>query len=177
MASSLEHGDVGRRPTRNLSVKLREIHSYLGMLIAPLVLFLAFTGLIQIFSLHEAHGGYTPYPWVEKLGKVHKDQSYQIGKHRPPPVPVATAPAALPADGHAVETADRDQDHDQADNPKSMLPVYLLKWYFAFVAVFLFSSTLIGVWIGLRNPLRRKTYVNLFVIGIVVPMALIFATS
>ena len=39
---------------------IRLWHSYIGILIAPSVIFFALTGALQIFSLHESHGSYTP---------------------------------------------------------------------------------------------------------------------
>ena len=55
---------------------IRTWHTYLGILIAPSVLFFALTGALQLFSLHEVHGSYTPLPVIEKLSKVHKDQAF-----------------------------------------------------------------------------------------------------
>ena len=57
------------RPARHpaaLLMQIRAIHTYVGMLIAPTVLFFACTGILQIYSLHEAHGGYTPPPGGEE---------------------------------------------------------------------------------------------------------------
>ena len=46
---------------------IRRWHTYLGLFIAPSVLFFSLTGAVQLFSLHEAHGDYTPAPLV--IGK------------------------------------------------------------------------------------------------------------
>ena len=58
---------------------IRLWHSYIGILIAPSVIFFALTGALQIFSLHESHGTYTPPALIEKLSSMHKDQ-VQIGR-------------------------------------------------------------------------------------------------
>src|SRR3984957_7098169 len=61
-----------------LMMTVRQWHTYIGAFIAPSVLFFAFTGSLQLFSLHEAHGAYTPPAIVEALGHVHKDQVLEV---------------------------------------------------------------------------------------------------
>jgi hypothetical protein len=39
---------------------IRRWHSYIGLFIAPSVLFFSLTGAVQLFSLHEAHDKYQP---------------------------------------------------------------------------------------------------------------------
>jgi len=73
---------------------VRQVHTYIGAFIAPSVLFFAFTGSLQLFSLHEAHGAYTPPAIIQALGRVHKDQ---VLKESPEP---------------ASEGADAHDDHD-----------------------------------------------------------------
>jgi hypothetical protein len=53
----------------------RQWHLYLGTLFAPSIIFFAFTGSLQLFSLHESHPGdaYQAPAWVQKLGSIHKD--------------------------------------------------------------------------------------------------------
>src|ERR1700722_17285147 len=77
-----------------LMLTLRQWHTYIGAFIAPSVLFFAFTGALQLFSLHEAHGAYTPPAAVEALGRIHKDQTWE-----------APAPAGSM---HAADARDRD---------------------------------------------------------------------
>jgi len=146
---------------------LRTLHTYLGMLIAPTVLFLAFTGFLQIYSLHEAHGDYTPPPLVEKLSSVHKDQVFRLGGHHD--APAAKSGAAGPS---------APKDADDAKPPKGPKPaVMILKAFFAFVAVALATSTLIGIWMGLRQPLRRRTCAILLAVGTLVPAVLIVLSA
>ena len=91
-----------------LLMQIRTWHTYVGMLIAPAMIFFAATGLLQVYSLHEAHPGYTPPPIIEKLGMVHKNQRFALGRHGPPQAdgpPSAASPAgseagqARPAEG------------------------------------------------------------------------------
>ena len=66
---------------------VRTWHTYIGMLIAPTVLFFACTGILQIYHLDVARLGYTPPAIFEKLGQVHKNQVYAPRRRRPPPSP------------------------------------------------------------------------------------------
>jgi uncharacterized iron-regulated membrane protein len=117
---------------------LRRWHTYVGIFIAPSVLFFAMTGIVQLFSLHEARDGYTPPPIIERLGRVHKDQVFSLGRHRPPP-PAAARPAARPPPEKASGPK-----HDQ---PK--VATYLLKWFFTIVALGLIASTGMGLYMSL----------------------------
>jgi len=128
---------------------IRTWHTYLGILIAPSVLFFALTGALQIFSLHEAHGTYHPLPIVEKLASVHKDQVFALGEHHdePPPEPA---------------------EHEE----KPAIGTPLLKWYFLVVALGLTTSTLFGLWMGLTHIRHRRTGWWLLAIGAVVPLVL-----
>src|SRR5215472_5767814 len=72
---------------------LRLIHLYTGVFIAPAVLFFAFTGALQTFSLHETTRGsnYKPPAWAVVLGQIHKKQTPVVPVRRQPPVAVAGA--------------------------------------------------------------------------------------
>ena len=106
---------------------IRNIHSYVGLFIAPSVLFFAITGGLQLFKFHEAHGDYTPAPLVEKLGMLHKDQKFEMRRKRPAPTPAAAAApsiAAASATGPVrVEEDDDDHDHDKAGKDAAKTPV------------------------------------------------------
>ena len=144
---------------------IRLWHFYIGMLIAPSVLFFATTGALQLFSWHEAHGSYTPPPILEKLSSVHKDQVFEAGHHHdhagPPPAgagPMAGPAKAAPAD-----------DDDKMSAGTLALKVY----FFWVVALGLTLSTLFGVWIGLTHPTRKRTALILLIAGAVIPVGLL----
>jgi hypothetical protein len=139
---------------------IRIWHNYLGMILAPSIIFFALSGLLQIFSLHEAHGGYKPAALIEKLSSVHKDQVFEVKEHEAEP-----AEAAEPADAKP-----------QAQQ-RSMLGIYVLKWFFALVAVGLAVSTVLGVWMGLKGTVRRRTNLCLLGLGIVLPVVLTLLTQ
>jgi hypothetical protein len=150
---------------------VRSWHTYIGMLIAPAVLFMAATGILQIYGLHEARGDYTPPPLIEKLGRLHKDQVFAAAHKRP----AAKTPAAgKPADAEAHGGGDRrggDATQHQAP-PAPKVATVLLKAFLAAVAVGLIGSTLAGLWMALRQPKVWRLHLLLLVIGAVIPTVL-----
>src|SRR5579872_6840229 len=142
---------AGRSGARAISpalmMTMRQVHTYIGAFIAPSVLFFAFTGSLQLFSLHEAHGAYTPPALVESLARVHKDQ---VLRGKP---------------GPAAKDADADHDHHHHARPSKAAPaapawsVTALKWVFLAVAVGLITSTLLGLWLAFTSARDRKSVV------------------
>jgi hypothetical protein len=145
-------------------LSIRKLHAYVGMFIAPTMLFFATTGLLQIYSLHEAHPGYTPPVLVEELSAVHKDQRFAMAHKGPPggerPHAAGPASAAL----HADEAPRRAQHSHMATN--------LLKGFFTLVAIGLIFSTLAGLWMALQQSMRRRTHLVLLLIGALAPVIL-----
>lgn len=136
-----------------LRLLLRQIHLYMGVAIAPSVLFFALTGMLQLFTLHEAHGDYRPIPVIEKLGMLHKDQVFALKPSRP-------APAARPG---AVKRPE----------PGPKPAVLALKVFFLAVAGGLVVSTLLGVWMALTQSRRKGAVAAVLVAGAVVPALLV----
>lgn len=134
---------------------IRQLHAYVGVLIAPSVLFFAFTGALQLFGLHEARAGYTPPVLVEKLGETHKNQSFQARPARP---------VARPAAGLAAPR--------EAEERQTPWNVVVLKWFFLAMTVGLMASTCLGLWVAVTNERRRSLSIALFVSGAVVPFLL-----
>ncbi len=139
---------------------LRQIHLYLGVLVAPSVLFFASTGALQLFSLHEAHGGYQPPALIESLAKVHKDQVFAV-KHNP--------------DGDAEAAPQRHRrspelGHADEAPRKSTLT---LKFFFLFVSASLIVTTLLGLWMALVQSRRKAIAWALLTIGAAIPIALL----
>lgn len=143
-----------------ISLLLRRIHLYIGLLIAPSVLFFSATGALQLFSLHEAHGDYQPAPIIERLAAVHKDQRFAV-KDRP------KGPA--PAD----RAADQKGASDDAHEAKPLREL-LLKWTFLAVALGLIASTGMGLYIAYASPRRSTTHWALLAVGTVLPIAILF---
>jgi hypothetical protein len=136
---------------------IRLWHSYIGILIAPSVIFFALTGALQIFSLHESHGTYTPPALIEKLSSMHKDQVFKQKHH----------------DEHKAESkSDQQPPAPQEHEEGPTLGTVFLKWFFLFVALALTSSTVLGLWIGLTHMKRKRTGGWLLLAGVVLPVAL-----
>ena len=112
---------------------IRLWHGYIGIFIAPSVIFFALTGALQIFSLHESHGSYTPPVIIEKLSSMHKDQVFEQKHHD---------------DDDAQSKDNRQAPPPQQHEAGPTLGTMLLKWFFLFVALALCASTALGLWIG-----------------------------
>jgi hypothetical protein len=164
---------------------LRLIHLYVGVFIAPALLFFAFTGALQTFSLHETTRGssYKPPAWAVVLGQIHKKQT--------PIVPVRKAtPQDRPAEPAAPEKTSHDKPSSPSassasQQPSSATPKLLpdaiapkphnalpLKIFFLLVAVGLFTSTLSGLYMSYKYIRNRTRITALLLAGIVVPVLL-----
>lgn len=122
---------------------IRLVHFYLGVFFAPLILFFAFTGILQVFKLHETYRQ-TPGSqgdWVAWFGQFHKEQAWIAPK---------VAPATPP-------------------KPKELQP---MRWPVALMGVALIASTLLGLYMAFNYPRRRMQSVATFVAGCVVMLGM-----
>jgi hypothetical protein len=144
----------------------RKLHLYLGVFITPALLFFAFTGALQTFSLHETTQGstYKPPSWAVKLGQLHKKQTLEVPVRKPRPV--ADAPKAdKPADNSAAKAPEA-----AASKPKTHLP---MKIFFLLVAVGLLTSTLTGLYMAYRYGRNWIVITGLLLAGVIVPLLLL----
>jgi hypothetical protein len=158
----------------------RLVHLYLGVFIAPALLFFAFTGALQTFSLHETTRGssYKPPAWAVTLGQIHKKQT--------PIVPVRRQPSPdRPADKSPDKSTDRSQPatappqsaqspsqkpaEAPAPKPHNALP---LKIFFLLVAIGLFISTISGIYMSYKYIRNRALITVILVAGFVIPVLL-----
>lgn len=132
---------------------LRQWHHYIGVFLAPAVLFFAFSGFIQVLGWQDQRNP-PPAGWVSTIASIHKHQ--MLPKPRP------AEPERKP--GGAPAAADDDHDHG------GLTP---LKIFALLTAIGLFTTTLIGLTIalGTRN-LRRRSLIALG-LGVVVPVVLL----
>src|ERR1700759_3407327 len=80
---------------------LRLVHLYIGVFIPPALIFFAFTGALQTFSLHETTRGssYKPPAWAMTLAQIHKKQTTVVpAKKTPPPDKSAEKSADRPSE-------------------------------------------------------------------------------
>ena len=140
---------------------IRNIHLYLGVFITPALLFFAFTGALQTFSLHETTRGssYKPPAWIATLAQIHKKQNTAVSakKLQPPP-------AANPA-------ADKPHSPTLVLKPHNTLP---LKLFFLLVSIGLFTSSISGLYMSYRYSRKRSLITALLVTGTILPPALLF---
>jgi hypothetical protein len=70
--------------------RIRQIHFYLGVFFAPLIIIFARSGALQTFRLQESPKGstYNPPAWIVKLADIHKDQraAHEPGNRRSLPL-------------------------------------------------------------------------------------------
>jgi hypothetical protein len=168
---------------------IRLIHLYLGVFIAPALLFFAFTGALQTFSLHETTRGsnYKPPAWAVTLGQLHKKQTTVIPVRKLPPPDKPDRPADKSADksdtsankpndksqsppiaASAPNTSPRPSDAP-APKPHNALP---LKIFFLLVAIGLFVSTLTGLYMSYKYIRNRTLITAILLAGIVIPILL-----
>jgi hypothetical protein len=127
----------------------RLIHFYLGVFFAPLVLFFAFSGILQVFKLHEA---YRERPgsqgdWIAWFGQFHKEQAW-------------IAPRVAPAKAAPTKAS------QEARAPSPM------KWLVALMGACLIATTLLGLWIAFNYPSRRRGFLVALGAGILIPLGL-----
>jgi hypothetical protein len=145
-------------------MSVRRWHSYLGLFMAPSVLFFALSGAVQLFSLHEAHGSYRPAALVEKLSSVHKDQVFRLGHHHEPAPDAESSKGGQPGGSPAPEDADTPEPATLA-----------LKTFFLVVALCLILSSALGLWIGLTQTRHKRVTWALVLAGALIPAALVLA--
>ena len=155
---------------------LRLIHLYIGVFIAPALLFFAFTGVLQTFSLHETTRGssYKPPAWAVMLGQIHKKQTPIVPVRRPP------APGKLADKDDTAEKAQSSTSQPAPAEapkptgeaaPKSHDPLPL-KCFFLLVSIGLFVSTLSGLYMSYKYIRNRRLITVILLGGIIIPVLL-----
>ena len=73
----------------------RLLHLYIGVFTTPALIFFAFTGALQTFSLHETTRGssYKPPAWAMVLAQIHKKQTPIVPVKKAAPDKAQTKPA------------------------------------------------------------------------------------
>ena len=150
---------------------IRLLHLYLGVFIAPSLLFFAFTGALQTFSLHETTRGsrYKPPAWIVTLAQLHKKQTPVVPARKLPP---PDKPAADKASPELAPQQPNSSPHPaDAPAPKSHNPLPL-KIFFLLVAIGLFTSTLTGLYMSYRYLRNRPLITAILLAGILIPVLL-----
>jgi hypothetical protein len=159
---------------------VRLTHLYLGVFISPALLFFAFTGALQTFSLHETTRGssYKPPAWAVTLGQIHKKQTpiVPVRKGPPPERPAEKAAPEKPTEKTGADAAVQPPaiaapkaPDAPAPKPHNALP---LKIFFLFVAIGLFVSTVSGLYMSYKYIRNRMLVTALLIAGVVIPVLL-----
>ncbi len=154
----------------------RLIHLYTGVFIAPALLFFAFTGALQTFSLHETTRGssYKPPAWAVTLGQIHKKQTPVVPVRKPPPpdkqadkgTPEKAQPSTTSQPAPVEAPKPTGEAASKSHNP---LP---LKCFFLLVSIGLFVSTLTGLYMSYKYLRNRRLITVILLCGIVFPVLL-----
>jgi hypothetical protein len=160
--------------SHRLLKNIRLLHLYLGVFIAPSLLFFAFTGALQTFSLHETTRGssYKPPAWVVTLAQIHKKQTPALPARKLPPPDKAPADKATPDEAAAAPQHPKSSPQattSPTPKPHNPLP---LKIFFLLVALGLFLSTLTGLTMSYRFIRNRMLITAILLAGIILPVLL-----
>jgi hypothetical protein len=151
----------------------RVTHLYLGVFIAPALLFFAFTGALQTFSLHETSRGsnYKPPAWAVTLAQIHKKQTsvVPVRKFPPPEKPSDKTVAAPSAHASAPPASVPSPASTPAPKPHNTIP---LKIFFLIVSMSLFVSTLSGLYMSYKYIHNKILITITLIAGIVLPVIL-----
>jgi hypothetical protein len=143
----------------------RLTHLYLGVFIAPALIFFAFTGALQTFSLHETTRGssYKPPAWIVTLGQLHKKQTTVVPVRKLPPTEKAAVPEDKSQPGAATPSPAVPKPHT--------LP---LKIFFLIVSIGLFTSTITGLYMSYKYIRNRVLVTAVLIAGTIIPIILPF---
>jgi hypothetical protein len=148
---------------------VRLIHLYLGVFIAPAIVFFAFTGALQTLSLHTSSKGstYKPAHWIIALAQLHKKQTTEL----PASKVEQSASSRLTSKPGAPERTDSSEKG--LDRPAHHpLP---MKIFFLVVSMGLFASTATGLYMSYKYCRRKVLLAIVFIAGIIVPICLTLA--
>jgi len=153
----------------------RQIHLYIGIFISPALLFFAFTGALQTFSLHETTQGssYKPPTWIVTLAQIHKKQTsvVPVRKPRPQGFDKPADAAGSPGKHGAPQVVAAPATPAPPPVPqKSHLP---LKIFFLLVSLGLFTSTLTGIYMAYKFSRGTLVVTALLMAGVIVPLLLL----
>jgi uncharacterized iron-regulated membrane protein len=155
-------------PKQASTLKLfRQIHLYFGVFLSPALLFFAFTGALQTFSLHETTRGsdYKPPAWAVELSQLHKKQTLSM------PVRKQTTPDKPKSEASQPQTPNAAaKPATPSPAQKSHLP---MKIFFLLVSIGLFTSTLTGLYMAYKYNSNKLVVTALVIAGILIPIALL----
>ncbi len=147
----------------NLLKRVRQFHLWLGTFFAPAILFFAFTGALQTFSLHEGRPGdpYQPPQWIVKLAQIHKKQN------------MATKPPSPPRTPDRARQSPR-KDEAPAKPRQDSASTRILKWFVFLMSLGLISTTALGIYMAFQFTRDARVIWGLLAAGTILPTAILF---
>jgi hypothetical protein len=144
---------------------IRQLHFYIGIFFAPSIIFFAFSGALQTFSLHENKEPGSHHPeWIAKLAEIHKDQRLpQLTEEQ-------VAHAAKPEEDDA-QPVSAPKSTPLAPKRKPSLP---LKVFVLFMSIGLMFSSFLGIYMAFKYNRDRRIIWSLLLGGTVLPIAVLF---
>lgn len=116
------------------SARLRLVHVYVSLFVAPSLIFFSATGALQTFRLPDKPAAPV---LVQKLARLHKDDVFAVKPPRPkPPAGERRREARPPREAPRASTE-------------------VLKWFFTAVSIGILATTAFGIWVAFTS-LRRK---------------------
>jgi hypothetical protein len=136
---------------------LRQWHQYIGLFFAPAIFFFALSGFLQVAGFHESHPGstYKPAGWIVALSSLHQHQNLDGEHHN--------------MGDHGANAHEHHMDGDHNGPPS--FPLF--KPFAVFTSWGLMLSSLLGMAIGLTNPIARRISLIIIIAGTLIPVALI----
>jgi hypothetical protein len=148
---------------------VRLIHLYIGVFIAPALVFFAFTGALQTLSLHvSAKGGaYKPQTGSSCWPNSTRGRLPNCLRTRVQ-IPASSSPTVKAGVSKKMSSLEKGLDRPAHNS----LP---LKIFFLVVSAGLFTSTITGLYMSYKYSRNKVLLAILFIAGIVAPIGLTFA--
>jgi hypothetical protein len=148
-----------RKPSKSnpalLLGRIRQLHVYIAVFIAPTMMFFALTGVLQTFRLADRPDA---SDLLIKLTHVHRDELFaKPAPRKPPPKPAGAPQAAEP----------------KRPEPAPPRSVQVLKWFFSAVSLAFIVSTLLGLWMALAYHRRRGLLWLVLLVGAAAPVLIL----
>lgn len=152
---------------------VRLTHLYVGVFVAPAILFFAFTGAVQTFSLHETTKGsdYHPPRILVILAQIHKKQTPVVYSKTPAPSAASKPPKGSETASSGVVAAAKPALPAATDPPKH--DAWPLKVFFLLASISLCISTLSGTYMSYKYVRNRTLITTLLILGLVIPVLMI----
>jgi hypothetical protein len=162
-------------PSASLLKAVRLTHLYVGVFVAPAILFFAFTGAVQTFSLHETTKGsdYRPPRILVILAQIHKKQTPVVTSKAPAPSAATKSPKSSEGASNGL-TAPKPAPPAAPDPQKQHNP-WPLKIFFLLASISLCISTFSGIYMSYRYVRNQTLITTLLILGVVVPVLMILA--